>query len=281
MVGCAHRLPLAPPDDAAVVFLYGSERKGEFGPCGCELSPRGSLAQVEAYADRLQKQPILKVDAGNWLSDALGEDGRVRADMALSNHELLPVLGEWDALNVTFRDLPFLVETEQSLPSAVSASLRSEEGGFSSFRVVEVGGTKVGITGVSAWGMEHRQPKGWTAMDPILALKEVVPQIEADIVVVLAYETGKDTRRIVREVPGVDLIIEAGGFQETWPILKDDGVFWVRASDGYRWLGELRWGSEKIDRKVRLDERLPQDREIRAREQKVNKEREQVRATLF
>ncbi len=276
---------LAVPDDAQVVILYSGERKGELGPCGCELSPRGSLGQVEAYAHRLPYSTQLKVDAGNWLSDALGDDGRVREDMAISNRAVLGVLSNWQALNVSFRDLPFLAEQEVFPVNAVSANLRHPSDVLPAYRVETVGSIRVGFTGVSSWGMAHRQPEGWTQEEPIAALQRVVPTIPADVIVVLAYETGRDTRRIAREVPGVDVIVEAGAFAEVWPPMQEQGVLWVRSVDGTRWLGELRLrvdgGLAAKDRKIEMDRTIPVDRDIRRLQLQVEKEREQVRGILF
>lgn len=244
------RSRLAEPDDADLVLLYGGEQGGWMGVCGCDARPLGSLARVEGYRRALPDEPpVLLLDAGGWLDDAKAADGALRADVDLSNAAMVQGLSGWDALNVADPDLPWL--SAHGFPDqAVSASLS----GVPSVRVLDAGLT-VAVTGVAGEGA-------------VAAVEAVLP-VDADLVVVLAHDVGRQARELAR-LEGVDVLVEAGGFSERYPPVWDGAAVWVRTDDETRRLGELRLVVEDgrvvaaKDRLIDLDDRIPSDRRLRA-----------------
>ena len=89
---------------------------------------------------------------------------------------------------------------------------------FPSYRVVDAGGRKIGITGVL--GMEFQDELHSADVelsDPVEKLKPLVEEMRAqgcDFLVLLAHASLEESASIARGVPGFDLVVTAGGFGE-------------------------------------------------------------------
>jgi 2',3'-cyclic-nucleotide 2'-phosphodiesterase (5'-nucleotidase family) len=266
------RLPVS--DAANLVLLYGGEQDGELGTCGCARRPRGSLARVEGYRRALVRAapsvPHLLLNAGSWLDTAAGDSGGLREDVRDSNEWMMTALeaGHWDALNLSYRDSPQFGLSE--VPAAVLSANVRLPAGPPPWRLFDMGAFKVAVTGVSRAGLTGLQPLGTTIRDPVGTLQQILPQIQeqADVVVVLAYELGRDTGRVAR-LPGVDVLIEAGGYHERYDPFVEGEAVWVRSHDQTLRLGELRLVVQEgrvisaVDRKIDLDDAIPSPRALR------------------
>lgn len=262
------RLPAR--DDANLVVLYSAEEMGSLDTCGCAERPRGSPARVVGYRAALRRAvpgvPDVLVDAGNWLDDGADPDGALHEDAAARDAIMAEAvgLGGWDAVNVGWRDAPFVAG--HPVAGAVSANLRGD--GYPAWRTVQAGDLRVAITGVSGAGLAWKRPVGVAYADPIDALTAIVPQMraEADVILVLAYDTGSDTQRIPAEVPGIDVLIEADAYTDRSEPVVINGTIWVRAHDRTLRLGELRLRIVDghvvgaMDRQIDTDDALPEDR---------------------
>jgi 2',3'-cyclic-nucleotide 2'-phosphodiesterase (5'-nucleotidase family) len=83
------------------------------------------------------------------------------------------------------------------------------EQGARRFTLARVGGLRVGITGAAASECGQAAP-AVTLLDPVKALREVVPQMHAagaQVVVVLSHLTYEEMEQVARQVGGVDLIV--------------------------------------------------------------------------
>lgn len=252
------RVSDAPAD---LVILYGGEQDGSLGTCGCPNEPRGSLGRIHSYADAVRETgvPMLLLNAGNWLTDPVGQDNQLRADARIRNDHVLNALDGWDVLNISFRDLPHLGDRPFP-PGAVSANL---EGGPRTHRMLEVGDKKVAVVGVTAWKKAYLQPKGFGMTDPVQALAALLPSLreQADLVVVTSYGLGPANKSLA--ALDIDVLIDADTHRtRAEPIVVDDTV-WVRSRYETQFLGELRLtlngsGIEAAhDRAVSLDKKIP------------------------
>lgn len=262
------RLPAR--DDADLVVLYTAEEMGSLDTCGCAMRPRGAPARVVGYRAALRRAlpgvPDVLVDAGDWLDDGADPDGSLHADAAARDAimERAIDLGGWDAVNVAWRDAPYVAR--HPIAQSVSASLGSDA--WPAWRIVQTGGLRVAITGVTGPGLAWKRPAGVAYIDPLAALASRVPEMraQADVVIVLAYDTGSDTQRIPAEVPGIDVLIEADGYSERSEPVVIGGTIWVRAHERTLRLGELRLRIVDghvvgaLDRQIDTDDALPEDR---------------------
>ncbi len=213
------------PEPQAVLFVSGQQH-GYIEPCGCtglenqkgglirrdtllkQLSERGwNLIPVDVgnQVRRTGRQPELKfqttVDSFRMMgyrAVALGID-----DLKLSSIELIQMAGS-DGIH------------ESSFLSANVTVI--DESFFPSYRIVEAGGRKIGITAVL--GSEHQDEINSGEIqffDPVERLKPVMQSLEeegCDFKVLLAHASLEDSAELARQVPGFDLVVTAGGFGE-------------------------------------------------------------------
>ncbi len=242
------------PDGANRVLLAGGEEEGSLEPCGCGPRPLGGAARVARYVRAAgQRDAVVLVDAGGWLAGAQRIDGSFSPDVS--------------ALNAGWRDLRFLGTLDALPDGVVSANARRLDGGPVPPAVLErtLGGVRVAITGVT-WGT--RVPEGWALDDPATAVAVALDGVEADVVVVLAFELGEHLRSVAN-VPGVDLIVDGAGHRERWPAVAWEQATLARVVAGTEYLTELRiqstaGGPLDIEtRHVELDPSIGEDRAVR------------------
>jgi hypothetical protein len=267
-------------DGASLVLLYSGEQRGEIGPCGCDSSPKGGLGRtltmVEARQRAQPDTPMVLLNAGAWLSSQLGV-GALSERARLDNEWFHQAVEEvpFDVLHVTPREIPSL------LPRAglVSASHRLPAGSVQvePYVVVERGGLSVAITGVSQDTLTYLQPSGTQALPPVQAVQDLLPELQQhDIVVVMVYDLPQEARAIAA-LPGVDVVIEGGGYKERWPAQLVGDAIWVRSRDEGASLGELRLWLEDgevvraADRILRLPSEIPSDKRLDRLEQRQDK----------
>lgn len=270
---------LAPADDATLVLLYSAEQDGEIGPCGCDVHPTGGLPWLAAYRDAVREArpdvPVLLVNAGGYLASTPDSDGddllAYARDTNLWFHRALSEI-QFDALNVGFRDLAGTVPA--SHPGQVSVSHRSPGVPVARYKTFDLDGLRVVVTGASRAGLRGLEPAGTAVTSPLAGVRAVLPEILATgpgdpLVVVLLFDAPRDAEPIAR-LPGVDVVIEAGGYAERWPPVAVGDAVWVRSRAAGSRVGELRLWVEDgrvvraVDRAVILDAGLRPDRRLEA-----------------
>lgn len=250
------RRRLAPRDDADLVLFTGGEQRGRLGPCGCPRVPRGSLARVESYVEATRRRddtPSILLNAGAFLM--AGSD--VVADV--TNRAMVDGLAAsgWDVLNVTPTDLAGLQRLGLRPEGAVSANL-GVDGWPPAVRTFATRAGTVAVTGVSGGDP--------ASADPVEAVRSL--EVDADVLVVLAWHVGERAEELLR-LPGVDVLVEADGFLERYPLWREGDTLWVRTHLQTRRLGELRLRvrdgqiAGALDRRIDLDDRIPDGRDSR------------------
>ncbi len=116
--------------------------------------------------------------------------------------------------------------------------------GASRFVIRELGGVKVGFTGIAPADTPTASKPGpdVLVLDPEAALREVVPQMRAagaEVVVVLAHESGDVTERLAATIPGVDVYVGDHNQQVLNQPIEVDGAIISRVGAGLDYLGEL------------------------------------------
>ena len=266
---------LAPQDNAQLVILYGAEERGDPFPCGCEGGAKGGLARQAAYAAATRgaenSPPVLHVNAGGWSLDAPGFDGAPRADAPLTNQWMTAGLkaAGVQVLNLGYGDIMGMrsLAGEAGLP-VVSANISGP--GVLPHHIVVVGGLRVGVTGITAEGSPAVPTPGYTRADPYRAGKAALLRLrpEVDRVVLLSQGATEHARRLADDGL-VDVVIDANNHHGTYQPLQVGRAVWVRAAFQTERIGELRvgWGAEgalawALDRKVQLDDKLPDEPDV-------------------
>ncbi len=269
---------LAAPDGAELVVLYGGEEKGSLETCGCPKRPRGSVARQAAYAsavrDAQPSVPVVQVNGGYWLEDAMSLDGTTRPDVPVLNRWMVAGLLDLapSALNVSYNDMagitslggPELVASE-GLP-LVSANLRGP--GVAQTRRLELGELTVGITGISTPGVTFLPTPGFEVLSPVTAGKAVLAELRdtVDVVILLAYGAPEAARKLA-ETGLVDVVVDTNLHRDRSAPFRVGEAVWVRSHFQTMRLGELRLELDldgsgprvtgALDRKIDLDPGVP------------------------
>jgi 2',3'-cyclic-nucleotide 2'-phosphodiesterase (5'-nucleotidase family) len=259
---------LSPDDGANLVILYGGEERGSMEECGCPQRPRGGLARQLSYFKALQQadSPVLFVNGGYWLEDAMGLDGETRADVPVLNRWMVAGMEQLEphALNISYNDtagLTSLGEVHSALP-LVSANV--EGGDIQPSIRLELGEISVGITGITTPGVSFLETPGFEMSDPFRSGKKVLEALseEVDFTILLAYGDPKSARRLAQSGL-VDVVIDTNLHRESYPPVFVGEALWVRSHFQTMRLGELRLGIEDgeiswaVERKIDLDRQIP------------------------
>jgi hypothetical protein len=276
-------------EKADLVVLYAGEQKGSMETCGCPHRPRGSLARVETVrAD--ETDPTVLVNAGYAFEDPTGFDGKTRADVVAGNAWMARGIeaGRWDALNVGTIDAAGIGGLEREVRDALPLVSASLEGpGIDPWVIVERGGRRVGITGLTAdeqtlgdrSAYVRRTDKEATSTVAALAAK-------ADVVILLSWHAADLASAIARKVD-VDIIVDANLHREQLPVetvgraVKVDTFFQTMR------LGELRLKLDGgaivggVDRQIDLDATLGDDPGLLALQHEARAALDQLQASLY
>lgn len=232
---------------AELVVFYGGEHKGSLETCGCPKRPRGSFARFATYVNAAREAnpgvPSITVNAGYWLQEAMGFDGKPRADLEIANRYMVEgsrMLG-WDALNVAYPDVAGLTTLAPDggapLP-LVSANVTGP--GVNRWIILERDGRRVGITGITAVGQLLAETPGYTLAPPSAA-GPVLDALaaEVDTVVLLAFQATEVAQALAKAHP-VDVVIDAAMYRDFAPSSYVGGAAWAFSNFQTMRLGELR-----------------------------------------
>jgi 2',3'-cyclic-nucleotide 2'-phosphodiesterase (5'-nucleotidase family) len=286
------RLSTVPAD---VVVFYGGEQKGSTETCGCPHRPRGSLARLDAYVNASRAAnaavPSVLVNGGYWLEDAMGFDGTLRADVAVENAWMIKAvrLGGWDALNVGYNDLAGLATLPADEgPPLPLVSANAEGPGIQRWVVVQRGGVRIGITGITGQGQTLTDVPGYTVGPPARAGK-VIDELAAqsDVVVLLAYQATEAAKALAESHPDIDVVVESARHSEFAEPFYVGRAVWVLAHYQTMRAGELRLHmtdgrvAGAIDRKIDLDPDMPDDPALLALSRKARIELDAAQEKLY
>lgn len=209
------------PQPQAALFITGRQH-GYIEPCGCVglENQKGGLARRHALARHLSDKgwKLAKLDVGNQIG-RFGVQPAIKFGHAVQGLKAI----EYDAVGFGPDDLRLgfdLVPTLGEAPEMfVSANVVVFDAGLADrLRIIEVGGKKIGVT--SILGDEYQDKlavDGLTFKPSDEALAEVVPELEkanCDLVVLLAYSTIDDSKRLAQQFPIFDVVVTAGGAGE-------------------------------------------------------------------
>jgi hypothetical protein len=227
---------------------YSSGTNGELFPCGCRV-PLGGLSRRAGVFVQESPYPQFTVDAGSFAGGNTAYD-RYAAGWILKAYTLM----DYKAVNLGVREASIPVSQlrewdQQTGGILISVNLVDENGLPVTRRslIREVGGLKIGITGVTAEGPDimgaTELPK---VIDPVEPLKEVLAEFDeagVDLVILLADMVDERVNNLLSQVSGFDLVIQGRDFTPesvTHSTVLEDGTRLVKTGDAGKHVGRIR-----------------------------------------
>lgn len=282
---------------ADLVVHYGAEHQGSMETCGCPKRPRGSLPRLASYTSASREAhpdtPHLLLHGGYFMADDMGMDGELRADNPLRNKWMLAGLKQagFNAINVSYHDLPGMEKLETLPSSLVSANVKAIGSSPAPTRsmVFEQNGIRVGVTGITRAGMGFVATPQYEVSDPTTQAIEVLQALSetADILILLVYEARDAVEAIATAVPQLDIVIDTRMHREFNPPIQVGDAVLTYAHYQTQRIGELRLAVDGdrvrvlIDRKIDLDPEVPDDPKLMEVLLSARTEVEQVQEELF
>ncbi|HEY7371792.1 MAG TPA: multiheme c-type cytochrome, partial [Polyangia bacterium] len=226
----------APPRGTAIALLYSSNLGGDYEQCGCPVHPLGGVARRATVIDRARAEAdaVLVLDAGDLFlpKPASLPDGK-RPDPGEIERRARLLAAAYGRTGTTAllpgeRDLalglPLLRRlARQSHLPLLAANLFGRDGQrlFEADRIVDAGGVKIGLFGVTApptpADAAAFAAAGIEARDPVAAARAAVADLRARgarlIVALVHAGDGDANRKLVAAVPGID-----------WAVLGHSGL---------------------------------------------------------
>ncbi len=265
-------------DDRLTVH-FTCDTAGRLEPCGCFSGQHGGLTRLRTWLEtREDSGPVLNVDAGGAIAGSADYDiiqyrflARAYATMGFA------------ALNMGGREAMIPRETLASLASAspvplISASLVDRETRkplLEPYRIVKVGGTRVGILGVVSPDSVKSAGEGIAVLGLNEAIDRQLPELSAksDLVILLAFANESEMKLLARDYFEFALILGGDVAGPTQDIIRENDSMILYTTNQARTVGTLkaRVAGEKRKRLVDpsyqiqlLEEEIPQDEELRA-----------------
>ncbi|HUY93076.1 MAG TPA: multiheme c-type cytochrome [Pirellulales bacterium] len=210
---------------AAIVITGG--QAGYIEPCGCAglENQMGGLRRRHTFLKSLAARgwPVAAFDNGGLIR-RFGQQAEIKFDRAV---EGLKIMG-YSAIGFGVDDLKLpagaVASSVANVDAFVSANVGlfddpGAEGAFTpQFRLIEVGGLKIGVTAVL--GDKYRKQinngdlKFLKAKDALVSVAKKLEGAECDYLVLLAYASLEETERLAEEFPVFDAVVTAGGADE-------------------------------------------------------------------
>jgi hypothetical protein len=254
---------LGAPDLRLVVF---TDLEGYLEPCGCTSRPLGGIDRMAAEVARLRSDgaPTVLVASGDLLFNAGGDHHVHRPGSETQEiwkaETLLEVLGRMQiagavpgGLDLRFGPRTFATLAERAPFPLLAAGVTvrvpdadapdappSEPITLRDRTLVQAGGLRVGLLGVSDMAVASRTDPSVTAPEDLVASAEesanALRSEGAEVVIALVRAPRRTTRRIATQVPSIDFVVE-GGLDEAdahLPATTDHGVIVHAGRQGQR-----------------------------------------------
>ncbi|MEM7557616.1 MAG: hypothetical protein AAF394_00705, partial [Planctomycetota bacterium] len=202
LAGCGRSAP------KGLTILVSGDTQGWITPCGCASNQSGGLPRRGGYVEDLrQKSNILLLDVGGSATST-GEYQTLKLTSLLTGASKMNLaLHNIGGSESAFSPNELHAIGEKAGVRWLSANLLSGPGKKSviASQLVELGGVKVGITGVIDPALvEHSE---WQVQEPVRSVLDALDGMDADVKVVLAYFEEAGLRKLAESLPEVDYII--------------------------------------------------------------------------
>lgn len=221
------------PQPQAVLFVSGQQH-GYLEPCGCTGldKQKGGLIRRDTLLTALRARDweIIPLDVGNQVR-RIGRQPELKFQSTVEAFNLMnysaSTLGVDDLKLSSVELIQAASTTEADKNAFVTCNVTLlDPSFFPDSRIIEAGGRKIGVTG--ALGLEYAseiQSSDIEVADPLEKLPAVITKLEkegCDFIVLLAHASREDSAMYAQKVPGIDLVVTAGGFGE--PTLRPEPI---------------------------------------------------------
>lgn len=238
-------------DPAWLTITLVGEVRGEIDPCGCPTLPMGGFERRAGLLDELAAEgpPVFHLDAGNMLVEGYATGGRGDVqDRARLLMELSAGVG-LDAFCPGPADLLVMDPTQLELSfsaqgiAAVSATWRNLQGEplLPPAAVLESGGVRLGVVGLSAQPRDSAWREHIRFQDPVLAAREAVATLPDDLhlVVALSNLSDDDNNRVASQVEALAAVLSVRNDAHDEPRQREQAVV-IEVPNRGRYLSVLR-----------------------------------------
>lgn len=219
-----------------ITLLYTGQTHAMLYPCDCPVEADGGVARRLALIKQLRKNNpnILLLDSGNYFAGGLLDQAtqNTQLDMQRTIVNLRAMeLMQYDALNLSndefnFGERFFEESATKFKLNFVSSNIQSERIAY--YIIKEIAGVRLGIVGLAS----HKAKEKLSALrfsEPLAALEDSVAKLKergVDIIILLSNIASEECQRLVKEVPGIDLVLDGGGsFKEDISHKKGETIF--------------------------------------------------------
>jgi len=221
---CSPEAASLPPKTPTVRLYLVSSPAGALEPCGCVKDMLGGVDHLAAFVKQqsvdaphsalLGAGPMFFMNTAltperetqdEWKADALARSLRAAGLRAWA-----PGANDWAAGGNTFDALA-------NAAGAVPLAANLQGAGLQATRVFEVGGAKVGVTGVSLPLYQAKLPPGISALDPLSELKKAKVTLDdqgARLRILLTAMPRGDALRLIDQVPGFQVLVIGKPFDQ-------------------------------------------------------------------
>jgi len=221
---CSHEAASVPPKTPTVRLYLVSSPAGALEPCGCVKDMLGGVDHLAAYVksqtDDAPNSALLGAGPLFFMNTTLTDERRTqdtwkadalsRSLAAAGLRAWAPGANDWAAGPEALSELG---RSAQATPLA--ANLTGP--GLQAVRVFELGGTKVGVAGLSVPVYAGNLPSGVQALDPLAELRKAKLALDgqgARLKILLSAMPRGDALRLIDQVPGFQLLVIGKPFDQ-------------------------------------------------------------------
>ena len=261
-----------------ITIIYTGQTHGMIYPCSCPIEPDGGIARRATLIKQLRKEHSdnLLLDSGDFfaggLMDEYTQNTELDSQRSLVNLKAMELM-KYDALAIGDDEFnfgrEFFQENIGKLKLAfLSCNLKSDN--VLPFIIKEIGGTKIGIIGVTTVSAKQKAG-GLEFSDPKTTVSSAVSQLQkknVNIIVLLSQLGENEDLNLINDVKGIDIIIESHNKAQEEPSVKVGNTLLLRPS----WEGKrldivtLTVEGNKIEKyksdETRLSDQVPDDPDI-------------------
>ena len=260
-----------------LAIVFTGEQHGYMEPCGCSETQSGGISRRADLFRQLREDKqwaVTGLELGDTLKRSRKQDqlkfGVLYSALTDMGYQAM-ALGPSELklqVDYLFSLVSNSVDPKTKLPF-VSANVifynTPDIGSPAHFRVIEVGGTKIGVTAIlgEKYGSQIF-PEGNNSAsdllkveDPIESLKPAVEELkkaECELLVLLSHSTKEETREILNVFPDFDICLTAGGPEDPSGVPETQGKTLVlEAGRKGKYAGVLGYFPENAKQKFRYE----------------------------